>query len=69
MASLDIIITYPDEKQDELLAALRDYYGKKEDGTDYTALELRGMFHSFCRQKLRTIYRKYKSKQNPVEEL
>jgi len=73
MASFDINISYPDEKQDELVAALRAYYGKKrlEDGTetDGTPLELRGLFQQYCVNKLKDIYKKHKLQITPPEDL
>ena len=73
MASFDINITYPDEKQAELIAALRAYYGKKtlEDGTetDWTPLELRGMFQQYCVGKLKAIYKKHKLQITPPDDL
>ena len=73
MASFDINISYPDEKQAELIAALRAYYGKKrlEDGTetDWTPLELRGLFQSYCVGKLKAIYKKHKLQITPPEDL
>ena len=69
MAELKFTVTYPDDKQDDLLLALRHHYGKKDDGTDYTPLELRGMLQTKVVGEVRRIYLKWKEAQTNLDDL
>lgn len=44
MADLSVTISIPDARVDDAIAALRQAYGTKSDGTDYTPAELRTFF-------------------------
>lgn len=61
-------ITYPDNKQLELLAALRRHYGQKhfddqgvplDTPVDYTAAEIRQLFRQEVVDMMKTIYKKH----------
>ena len=74
MATLDFTITYDDEKQGDLLLALRDRYGQKTDPdtgelSDYTPLELKAMLQSKFVGELRSIYLRWKKKQTDQDDL
>ena len=69
MAVLSFTITYDDEKQADLLAALHDHYGEKEPGVPYTAMELKGMLQSKFVSELRAIYIRWKSTQTNPDDL
>ena len=69
MAQLTININIPDEKMEEVVAALRYHHGKKPDGEEYTPLELRGRFQEDCVRLLKRHYRKYKSATAPRPDL
>lgn len=69
MAQLTININIPDDKMEEVVAALRHHHGKKADGSDYTQLELRGRFQEDCVRLLKRLYRKYDRATEPRPDL
>jgi len=78
MAQLNFTITYPDDKESDLLTALRSHFGQKatfnEDGTpgpseDYSALELKGMLQTHFVAHLRKIYVSWKKTQTNLDDL
>ena len=69
MAQITININVPDDKMEEVIAALRHHHGKKPDGSDYTPLELRGRFQEDCVRLLKRLYRKYDRATQPRPDL
>ena len=63
MADFTVTITVPDPKVADLQLALKDYFGTKADGTDYTAAELKALFGDEVRRRLKTLYVEYMKKQ------
>lgn len=63
MADFTVTITVPDPKVAELTAALKDYFGTKADGTDYSNAELKALFDAEVRRRLKTLYVEYMKKQ------
>jgi len=69
MADFTIPITVPDGKVADLVTALQDYYGTKEDGTDYTNAELKDLFAADVRRRLQVHYQDWLKKQNADPDL
>ena len=57
MATFDVTITYPDNAQGRILAALKTHYGQVDDGQggmrDRTNAEAINAFRDSCRNSLR----------------
>lgn len=60
MADYSVSITVPDGKTAELVDALRWHYGQKEDGSEYSAAELKTKLDDGFRQALADIYLRHK---------
>ena len=69
MADFTVTITVPDAKVADLQLALKDYFGTKEDGTDYSAAELKGLFAGEVRRRLGVLYKEYLKKQTAEPDL
>lgn len=69
MADFSFTITVPDAKVTDLVAALRDYFGKKEDGSDYSQAELKDLFAAETRRRLGVFYKAYIEKQTAEPDL
>jgi hypothetical protein len=63
MADFSIPITVPDGKVADLVSALKDYYGTKEDGSDYSTAELKDLFAADVRRRLGVHYKDWLKKQ------
>lgn len=69
MGKITIVLTYPDAKQNELIAALRWHYGLKtqdaqgdpiEPPVEYTAAELLQLIREGHARGLRDIYKRHR---------
>lgn len=74
MAVLSFTITYDDEKQADLLEALRDHYGQKTDPetgelVDQTPMELKARLHGQFVGQLKSIYLRWKRSQTNQDDL
>jgi len=69
MADFTVNITVPDGKVADLQSALRDYFGKKEDHTDYSNAELKALFDAECRRRLGVLYKEWIKKQTADPDL
>lgn len=66
MADFTVSTTIPDNKVTELVAALRDYFGKNtsvEPPVDYTIAELKTLFANETKRQFRVIYVDYMKSQ------
>ena len=59
MADINLTVTIPDPRMDDLVDALRHEYGKKGDGTDYSLAELRGREEAAVLTRWKKLYRKF----------
>lgn len=74
MGTFNLTITYPDDKQAELLAALREHFGQIEEvdgegvatSRDRTPAELVDGLERLTQSQIKRIYIKYIRRQNPV---
>ena len=74
MGTFNLTITYPDGKEAELLAALRDSFGQVEEtdengditSRDMTPAEIKDRLERMSQQQIKRIYTKYMQRQNPV---
>lgn len=69
MADFTITITVPDAKVTDLVEGLRSYFGKKDDGSDYSQAELKDLFADECRRRLGILYKEYVKKQTAEPDL
>jgi len=69
MADFSFTITVPDAKVPDLVEALRDYFGRKEDGSDYSQAELKDLFAAETRRRLGVLYKEYMNKQAAEPDL
>jgi hypothetical protein len=72
MATLNITINYPDNKQQELIDALRWHYGKveEEDGPRVrTPAELKQVFDNEVKARLVKIHKNYIESQQATPDL
>jgi hypothetical protein len=60
MADYTLTVTIPDNKQTEFIAALRWHFGKKEDGNEYSASELRAKLKESLQNSMSDIFKRYK---------
>ena len=71
MANFNIPVKTPDAKDAQLVAALRWNYGTKDDGSDYTLLELLGLLSTGVRSGLKDVYvrhQRYLRDQTAIDE-
>ena len=68
MATINLTITYPDAKGADIVAALRDYYGKHPDGRDYTPAELQGFVQEETVRFMKAIYVDWKKKNTLLDD-
>ena len=74
MGTFNLTITYPDDKEADLLTALRESFGQVEevDGEgvvtyrDLTTVEIKDRLENLTQSQIRRIYVKYMRQQNPV---
>jgi len=69
MADFTIPVVVPDAKVADLVLALKDYFGTKEDGSDYTQAELKALFAAEVRRRLQVLYSEYLKKQSADPDL
>jgi len=69
MADFSIPVTIPDGKVNDFVSALRLYYGRKGDGTEFTVAELKARVKDETERRFKSIYKEWKAAQSNTDDL
>jgi hypothetical protein len=70
MADFSVTLTVPNDKVNDLVAALRWHWGEKSPGVEYTQNELRAKLKTSVESSLHDIFRRHKEHlraQTPID--